>query len=381
MVALLVAGLAFPWLDQLAGWYRVPAAANSLLLVILAVGLSIVVGFAGLLDLGYAAFFAIGGYTAALLTSSGSQLALTLPETARNPWLALPVAGLVAASFGLIFGVPTIRTRGEYLAIVTLAFGEIVPGVIVHLPDWTGGNRGMSGVPVVQVGPWPAGSAIGAYFVVLLLLVLVTLAAGRLSASRIGRSWAAVREDDTAAAAVGVNPPLAKLLAFAIGAGCAGMAGSLFAGLFGHVEPDQFDFTISLMALAAVVIGGRWGVAGAVLGGLTVAAYQYVLVDWLSGAIRALGSLLGQPALMSADLRMHNFAVFGLALLLATLPRARGGATQSPDTPSARARSAAARAPRLRARFGLFPARSRGWPRSTPSARSAPPAAPPRPFD
>lgn len=323
MGALLVFAVLFPWLDQMAGWYRVSAAANSVLLIILAVGLSIVVGFAGLLDLGYAAFFAIGGYTAALLTSSGSQLALMLPEALRSPWLALPVAGLVAAGFGLIFGVPTIRTRGEYLAIVTLAFGEIVPGVIVHLPDWTGGNRGMSGVPIVQVGPWPPGSAIGAYFVALVLLVLITFSAGRLAASRIGRSWAAVREDDTAAAAVGVNPPLAKLLAFAIGAGCAGMAGSLFAGLFGHVEPDQFDFTISLMALAAVVIGGRWGVAGAVLGGLTVAAYQYVLVDWLSGAVRLVGMAVNRPALMSADLRMHNFAVFGVALLLATLPRAR----------------------------------------------------------
>jgi branched-chain amino acid transport system permease protein len=323
MGALLLVAVVFPWLDQLAGWYRVSAAANSLLLVILAVGLSIVVGFAGLLDLGYAAFFAIGGYTAALLTGSGSQIALSLPDAIRSPWLALPVAALVAAGCGLVFGVPTIRTRGEYLAIVTLAFGEIVPGVIVHLPDWTGGNRGMSGVPVVQLGPWPPGSAIGAYFVALALLVLITFAAGRLAASRTGRSWAAVREDDTAAASVGVNPPLAKLLAFAIGAGCAGMAGSLFAGLFGHVEPDQFDFTISLMALAAVVIGGRWGVSGAILGGLTVALYQYVLVDWLSGAVRAIGSVVGQSALMSADLRMHNFAVFGVALLLATMPRAR----------------------------------------------------------
>ena len=101
------------------------------------------------------------------------------------------------------------------------------------------------------------------------------------------------------------------------------MAGSLFAGLFGHVEPDQFDFTISLMALAAVVIGGRWGVAGAVLGGLTVAAYQYVLVDWLSSLVRLFGTAVNVPALMSADLRMHNFAVFGVALLLATLPRSQ----------------------------------------------------------
>ena len=347
MPVLLVLGVVFPWLDQLGGWYRVPAAANSLLLVILAVGLSIVVGFAGLLDLGYAAFFAIGSYTAALLTSSGSQVALLLPIDMRNPWLALPVAGMVAAGFGLIFGVPTIRTRGEYLAIVTLAFGEIVPGVIVHMPDWTGGNRGMSGVPIVAIGPWPPGSVIGAYFVSLGLLVLIALASARLSNARIGRAWAAVREDDLAAASVGVNPPAAKLLAFAIGAGCAGMAGSLFAGLFGHVEPDQFDFTISLMALAAVVIGGRWGVPGAVLGGLTVAAYQYVLVDWLSGGIRLIGFALGQPALMAADLRMHNFAVFGVALLLAILPRARQertaeGAIQYLDRPSEPSRSAAA---------------------------------------
>ena len=341
-VRLVMAGLAvfaviFPWLDQLAGWYRVSPAANSLLLVILAVGLSIVVGCAGLLDLGYAAFFAIGSYTAALLTSSGSQLALLLPVAVRNPWVALPIAGLVAAGFGLIFGVPTIRTRGEYLAIVTLAFGEIVPGVIVHVPDWTGGNRGISGVPVVEVGPWPPGSAIGAYFVALALLAVVTWAAMRLASSRIGRAWAAVREDDLAAASVGVNPVVAKLLAFAIGAGCAGMAGSLFAGLFGHVEPDQFDFTISLMALAAVVIGGRWGVYGAVLGGLTVAAYQYVLVDWLSAVVRGLGTLLGQPLLVGTDLRMHNFAVFGVALLLATLPRARQFTASAAETSQDRA--------------------------------------------
>ena len=333
LVALLGLGLAFPWLDQVAGWYRLSAAANSLLLVILAVGLCLVVGLAGLLDLGYAAFFAIGSYTTAILTSSASQIALLLPEELRSPWLALPLAGIVAAGFGLIFGVPTIRTRGEYLAIVTLAFGEIVPGVIVHTPDWTGGNRGMSGVPVLQLGPWPPGSGITAYFVALVILVLVSLAGARLAASRIGRAWAAVREDDLAAASVGVNPPFAKLLAFAIGAGCAGISGSVFAGLFGHVEPDQFDFTISLMALAAVVIGGRWGIAGAILGGLTVAAYQYLLVDWLSALIRSVGAITGVPLLMTTDLRMHNFAVFGLALLLATLPRARASTTSPLSRP------------------------------------------------
>jgi branched-chain amino acid transport system permease protein len=345
LLALFVTGLLFPWLDQLAGWYRLSAAANSLLLVTLAVGLSIVVGFAGLLDLGYAAFFAIGGYTAALLTSSGSQLAVLLPEPARTPWLALPIAGIVAAGFGLIFGVPTIRTRGEYLAIVTLAFGEIVPGVIVHVPDWTGGNRGLSGVPILALGPWPPGSAITAYFVGLALLTVVSISAMRVATSRVGRAWAAVREDELAAASAGVNPPFAKLLAFAIGASCAGMAGSVFAGLFGHVEPDQFDFTISLMALAAVVIGGRWGVAGAVLGGLTVAAYQYVLMDFLSGLLRAVGTAISQPLLAATDLRMHNFAVFGLALLLATLPRAR---SQNSDVRNQIFRTQKSRVDRLR---------------------------------
>lgn len=321
---LLLMALLFPYLDQVAGWYRVSIAANSLLLITLVVGLSIVVGYAGLLDLGYAAFFAIGGYTAAILTASGSRIAMGLPEFVRSPWLALPLAALVAAGFGILFGLPTIRTRGEYLAIVTLAFGQIVPSIIWHLPDWTGGNRGMSGIPILALGSWPPGSGITAYFVALGLLALVCVSTMRLARSRIGRSWAAVREDDAAAAAVGVNAPRAKLLAFAIGAGIAGSAGSVFASLFGHIEPDQFDFTISLMVLAAVVIGGRWGVAGVVVGAVTVAAYQYVLVDALTALIRAVGTVLDISTLRATDLRMHNFGVFGLALLGATLARARG---------------------------------------------------------
>ena len=300
MGALLVFAVLFPWLDQMAGWYRVSAAANSVLLIILAVGLSIVVGFAGLLDLGYAAFFAIGGYTAALLTSSGSQLALMLPEALRSPWLALPVAGLVAARLRTDLW----RADDPYPRRIPgnchARFRRDCAGRDRAPAGLDGGNRGMSGVPIVQVGPWPPGSAIGAYFVALRAAGAHHVQRGATGGLTYRRSWAAVREDDTAAAAVGVNPPLAKLQAFAIGAGCAGMAGSLFAGLFGHVEPDQFDFTISLMALAAVVIGGRWGVAGAVLGGLTVAAYQYVLVDWLSGAVRLVGMAVNRAG---ADVR------------------------------------------------------------------------------
>src|SRR5437660_8231260 len=164
---LLVLGAVYPWLDQVAGWFRLPAVTVSLLMVVLAVGLTIVVGFAGLLDLGYAAFFAIGSYTAAVLTSSGSRIALALPAVMRDPWLGLVMGGIVAAGFGLVFGLPSVRTRGEYLAIVTLAFGEIVPQVIWHVPDWTGGPRGMSGIPSVGFGQ------IGNYAVALGLAALV----------------------------------------------------------------------------------------------------------------------------------------------------------------------------------------------------------------
>src|ERR1700737_2052859 len=141
----------------------------ALLMVTLAIGLTVVVGFAGLLDLGYAAFFAIGSYTAAVLTSSGRRVALALPVVAREPWLALPLAGLVAAAFGVFFGLPSVRTRGEYLAIVTLAFGEIVPLVIWHLPDSTGGPRGVSGIPAASFGPLPVGAGLSTYIVALLL--------------------------------------------------------------------------------------------------------------------------------------------------------------------------------------------------------------------
>jgi branched-chain amino acid transport system permease protein len=145
----------------------------------------------------------------------------------------------------------------------------------------------------------------------------------RLSASRIGRAWAAVREDDTAAASLGINPPLAKLLAFAVGAGLAGVAGASFAQLFGYVEPTQFDFTVSLMVLAAVVIGGQWGVVGAVVGALAIGAYDRFLVLGITAGLHALGAAVGSPLLEAVDLRQHNFIVFGVALLLATLYRAR----------------------------------------------------------
>ena len=182
-----------------------------------------------MLDLGYAAFFAIGSYTAALLTSSASRIAEPLPALLHDPWLAIVAAGLIAASFGVVFGVPTIRTRGEYLAIVTLAFGEIVPNVIWHLPEWTGGSRGISGIAPVDARALGLDRPTTAYALALGLAAMAVFVAIRLASSRTGRAWAAVRDDELAAASVGVTPSAVKLLAFAIGAGCAGLAGALFA--------------------------------------------------------------------------------------------------------------------------------------------------------
>jgi len=161
----------------------------------------------------------------------------------------------------------------------------------------------------------PGTGALGTYVVSLCLAGLVCVAALRLTDSRIGRAWAAVREDDTAAASLEINPPLLKLLAFSIGAGVAGVAGAGFAQLFGYVEPGQFDFTVSLMVLSAVVIGARWGVLGGGLGALAIAVYDRFLVDLLSGGLHLVG--------IAADLRQHNYIIFGVALLLATLYRAR----------------------------------------------------------
>jgi branched-chain amino acid transport system permease protein len=320
---LAAAGLAYPLLDAALGWHRLPSAAAALLLVALALGLNVVVGQAGLLDLGYAAFFAIGGYAAAIVTSSGSRLGLALPEALRDPWVGLLVAGGAAGLLGLLFGVPSVRARGEDLAIVTLALGEIVPAVIWHLPDWTGGARGMSGVLAPSLGFWPASAPPNAYALGLLLALAALVATGRLATGRVGRAWRAVRDDETAAGAAGVRPDRTRLSAFVVGATIAGLAGALHAGQFGYVEPGQFDLTVSLTVLAAVVIGARRGIPGVVVGALAVALYERLLVDLATGALGRLGGALGWPALAAADLRGQGYALFGVALYLAAVLPAR----------------------------------------------------------
>ena len=317
--ALLVLAALYPLLGILLGGARLYDGTIVLLLVALALGLELVVGFAGLLDLGYAAFFAIGGYTLAMLTGGSSRLVPLVPPVLHEPWMALPLAGLVAAGCGVLFGLPSIRARGEYLAIVTLALGEIVPALVIRFPELTSGARGISGIVPPALLGLSEGSPLHAYVLALVLVAVVWIAAARLAGSRLGRGWAAVRDDEVGARSLGVDATAVKLAAFALGAGVAGLAGALFAGLVGHIVPEQFDLTLSLMVLAAVAIGGRWGLLGVVGGALLVALYDRMLVDAVSAGLRALGTLLSLPPLQATDLRGDNFLVFGLLLYLATL--------------------------------------------------------------
>jgi branched-chain amino acid transport system permease protein len=244
---------------------------------LLSVGLNVVVGFAGLLDLGYIAFYAIGAYTTAYVTGT---LPVKPPFTI-NPFLAIPVAIAAAMLAGLILGAPTLRLRGDYLAIVTLGFGEIITILAVNLDSITNGARGAFGIPPfsVHVGPvkynWGLGSLPYYYLLVgfgIVLLVLFHL----LENSRVGRAWIAIREDEVAAQACGIPPVKYKLMAFAIGASTSGFAGVLYASKISYINPSSFTVSFSILVLVLVIFGGMGSMPGAIVGAAvlqTVFAY------------------------------------------------------------------------------------------------------------
>ena len=322
LVALL---LAAPFLiDATLGrtWVRIVDVA--LLFVMLALGLNIVVGYAGLLDLGYIAFFAVGAYCYALLASPQFNLHwsfLTL----------LPLCAIVAAFFGVLLGAPTLRLRGDYLAIVTLGFGEIIRIFLNNLNRPYNITNGPQGITLID--PLHAGSASLAkthtiygldiaqvhsyYFVFLACAAASMFISMRLEDSRIGRAWVAIREDELAAAAMGINTRNVKLLAFAMGATFGGVAGGLFASFQGFISPESFTLLDSIMVLCMVVLGGMGNVAGVVLGA--------VLLTALPEALRHAGPLqqawFGTVYVDPSDLRM---LLFGLALVLMMLFRPAG---------------------------------------------------------
>jgi branched-chain amino acid transport system permease protein len=235
-----------------------------IIFVLVALGLNVVVGIAGLLDLGYVGFYAVGAYVTAILTSAHGNL----------PWLlALPVAVVISMLFGVILGTPTLRLRGDYLAIVTLGFGEIIRLTAKNM-DWLGASRGIN-----QIAKPPSmfGLKFGVldakpyFYLGLTLVFIVIFILHRLEYSRVGRAWVAIREDEDAAELMGVNTFKFKLWAFTIGAGIGGLAGVHYAGKVGFINPDNFPLQLSILFLAAVVLGGSGNMYGAILGAILVA--------------------------------------------------------------------------------------------------------------
>ncbi|MBI5330328.1 MAG: ABC transporter ATP-binding protein [Betaproteobacteria bacterium] len=295
-----------------------------LIYALLAIGLNIVVGYAGLLDLGYIAFYALGAYLYAWLASP--HFGLHLPF-----WAVLPLGAALAGLFGVLLGAPTLRLRGDYLAIVTLGFGEIIRIFMNNLNapfNLTNGPQGMNLIDPVSVGglafegqrQFLGLTVTGLHLYYYLFLAFTLLAIGvamRLQDSRIGRAWAALREDEVAAAAMGINTRNVKLLAFAMGAMFGGLAGGLFAAFQGFISPESFNLWESILVLCMIVLGGMGNIPGVILGA--------VLLTVIPEALRYLGDLqratLGHVAVDPSDLRM---LLFGLSLVAMMLWRPAG---------------------------------------------------------
>lgn len=319
LVGALVLALLYPPLDRWLGLGLLGAVVPIFMFVILALGLNIVVGYAGLLDLGYAAFFAIGAYTTAFLTSPVSPLPFR-----TDFWLALVLSFVVAAVFGVILGAPTLRLRGDYLAIVTLAFGEIVPRVFLNAESITGGAKGIKpiGYPTLP-GVSFVNNQVAWYYLVVAVGVFSVWMISRLVDSRIGRAWVAMREDEVAAASMGINLVTTKLLAFGMGASFSGFSGAIFAGMFQFIDPGQFEFQISVMVLSMVILGGMGNMTGVIVGGVLLASFDRILAERATHWLRQAGGLLGAD-LSWVDLSSSKMLIFGLALVLTMLLRPEG---------------------------------------------------------
>ncbi|MBI1775829.1 MAG: branched-chain amino acid ABC transporter ATP-binding protein/permease [Proteobacteria bacterium] len=327
LTAALVAALllVYPFADQALGTGTLYPFTDAMIYVLLALGLNIVVGYAGLLDLGYAAFFAIGAYTMGLFNSP-------LMGFEWGFWNVIWLSAAVSAAFGVLIGAPTLRVRGDYLAIITLAFGEIIPAAIrnlgditIEIGDWrpvdrlnlTGGENGVNpigqphlfGVPFeTSVIPW--------YFLILLIGAASVGAMYRLRQSRLGRAWMAIREDETAAQCMGVDTIKSKLLAFALGATFSGFAGSIYAAKLQAITPGAFEFNVSIMLLCMVILGGMGSIRGVIAGGVVITLFDRIFLTQLTQWTRALGNLLGIEALTTVDFTLWRWFFFGLGLVV-----------------------------------------------------------------
>ena len=316
------------------GWVRIMAIA--LLYVLLALGLNIVVGYAGLLDLGYVAFYAVGAYMYALLASphlseTFPAFAAMFPNGLHTPvWLIVPLAAALAAVAGVLLGMPVLKLRGDYLAIVTLGFGEIIRVFMNNLEqpvNITNGPRGLDRIDPMtifgfsfgrplDIGGFRIPSVTLYYWLFLLLVVGSVVLCYRLERSRIGRAWMAVREDEVAAKAMGINTRNMKLLAFGMGATFGGVSGAMFAAFQGFVSPESFSLMESVMIVAMVVLGGIGHLPGVILGAVLLSALPEVL-RYVAGPLQA----MTDGRLDAAILRQLLIA---LAMIIVMLLRPRG---------------------------------------------------------
>ena len=323
LIAIALIGLPFALAAAGTAWVRIGNLA--ILFVFLSLGLNIVVGFAGLLDLGYIAFYAVGAYTYALLASPHFNLHLPF-------WVILPIGSLVACVFGVLLGAPTLKLRGDYLAIVTLGFGEIVRIFLNNLSrpiNITNGPQGISRIDPFSFGSFNFNQneqifgimfsgPIKYYYILLAILLLAIVVNLRLQHSRIGRAWEAIREDETAARAMGIDTTRIKLLAFAMGASFGGIAGGMFAAIQTFISPESFVLVESIMVLSMVVLGGMGNVWGVVLGAVLL-SFVPELLRYTVEPVQL--SLFGRTIIEPEVIRM---LLFGLALVLMMLYRPAG---------------------------------------------------------
>ena len=358
--------VAFPFIDSFTGLRWIAQVIFALIFVILGMGLNIVVGYAGLLDLGYAAFFAIGAYTTGILSSPQHNIFL-------NFWLVIWIAAAVAALFGLLLGAPTLPLRGDYLAIVTLGFGEIIPVLFRNLIDvtitepfscWiipgiqrlfgaqstvscitfvshldlTAGEKGINpiGRPSLPlIGEFNSSQPITWYFLIIAIILLSVFLINRLRGSRLGRAWMAIREDQLAAEQMGIDPVRTKLLAFAMGATFSGFAGAFYASYIAGIFPSVFDFGASILILCTVILGGIGNIYGVIVGGLVLLnadrLFLPALKDFLAGLLEhtILPALSSNPTLQAvvsqnANPILYRYLLFGLTLVIMMAVRPEG---------------------------------------------------------
>ena len=323
-LALLGVALVYPFISQALFNVRQETVLTTIMtLVIMALGLNILLGFAGVLDLGFAVSFGIGAYTAAFLTDSYGPLGPLLNTQPLNYLLVLALSAFTAGCFGVLNGLLTLRVKADYLAIVTLAFGQMAVLVLKNLGQLTGGGDGISAIPPPNLFGYSLGTPLEKYYFVLAVLALLAIGSQRVIRSRIGRAMTAMGIDELAAASNGVNPAETRIRAFAISTAFAGMAGALFASTATFVSPDLTDFPLSSQALAMVIVGGAGSVPGTIFGAFIVAGYDRIVIPALGSALGWLSDVSGLN--LSLDVRNLNYLSFGLVLYLTVLLRARAG--------------------------------------------------------